>query len=188
MARSGEAMTVSEEPLSASDEQDVLYKEAAANYGSALGRLARAYESDSDKRSDLLQEIHVELWRSFATFDGRCSMRTWLYRVAHNVASSHVQRAIKRRPMDLVSLDVLEATPSEIDTEASLDRRLKAARLLELVQRLAPLERQVILLYLEGLDAASIAEVTGLSSGNIATKIHRIKTILAHQFGDRGVS
>jgi RNA polymerase sigma-70 factor (ECF subfamily) len=55
-----------------------------------------------------------------------------------------------------------------------------------LIQRLNPLDRQVILLYLEGMDAAFIAEVTGISSGYISTKIHRIKTILANDFRSGG--
>jgi RNA polymerase sigma-70 factor (ECF subfamily) len=69
-------------------EQERLYVEAAAAFGAALDRLARAYERDSDRRRDLLQDIHVALWRSFARFDHRCSIRTWVYRVAHNTATS----------------------------------------------------------------------------------------------------
>src|SRR6195256_1206535 len=88
--------------------QDGLYAEAAATYGAALERLARAYESDADRRLDLLQEVHVALWRSFAAFDGRCSLRTWVYRVAHNVATSQVSRRRSRAPT-LVGLDELES-------------------------------------------------------------------------------
>jgi RNA polymerase sigma-70 factor, ECF subfamily len=57
-------------------------------------------------------------------------------------------------------------------------------RLQALVHRLKPLDRQLMLLYLEGVDAASIGEVTGLSAGNVATKIHRIKAVLARRFHD----
>ncbi len=64
--------------------------EAAAEFGPALDRLARGYEADADLRRDLRQDIHTELWRSLARFDGRCSLRTWVYRVAHNTAASHV--------------------------------------------------------------------------------------------------
>jgi len=45
--------------------RDDLYKEAVASCGTALDCIARAYEADPDKRRDLLQEIHVALWRSF---------------------------------------------------------------------------------------------------------------------------
>ena len=58
--------------------QDQLYEEAAASYGPALERLARACEADVESRRDLLQEIHISVWRSFELFDQRCSMRTAL--------------------------------------------------------------------------------------------------------------
>lgn len=60
--------------------RDERYLEAAALYGAALERMARAYEADPSRRQDLLQDVHVALWRSLLTFDGRCSLRTWVYR------------------------------------------------------------------------------------------------------------
>ena len=72
--------------------QDERYARASAAAGPALERLARAFEADADLQRDLLQEIHFAVWRSFASFDGRCSENTWVYRVAHNVAASHVIR------------------------------------------------------------------------------------------------
>jgi RNA polymerase sigma-70 factor (ECF subfamily) len=158
-----------------------LYQEAAAGFGGAIERLARAYEADPDRRRDLLQEIHVALWRSFEVFDGRCSLRTWVYRVAHNVAISQVTRRSGRTPQ-LVSLDELDEPQEVHEHETVLDRQLALDRLLKLIHTLKPLERQIILLYLEGMDAAAIGEVTGISSGNVATKVHRIKNILARRF------
>lgn len=166
----------------AASERDGLYQEAATTYGAALERLARAYEADADLRRDLLQEIHVALWRSFQGFDGRCSLRTWVYRVAHNVASSHVIRQRRTQLQTLVGLEELENLPDARAGEEAADRSHALDRLLNLIQRLKPLDRHVILSYLEGLDAASIGEITGLSPGNVATKIHRIKTVLARWF------
>ena len=68
------------------------YAEAARIFGGALERLAAAYERDPEARRDVLQDIHVALWRSLARYDGRCSLRTWVYRVAHNTAISRVIR------------------------------------------------------------------------------------------------
>ena len=61
-------------------------------------------------------------------------------------------------------------------------------RLSILIQRLKPLDRQVIISYLEDMDAASIGEITGLSPANVAMRIHRIKNILARQFREGGSS
>ena len=158
--------------------QDDLYQQSASEYGAALGRLARGYEADEDKRRDLLQEIHLSLWRSFEAFNGSCSLRTWVYRVAHNAATSYVIRQRRARPQTLVGLDEVDALPIEPDT----DRTVALNRLTELIRRLKPLDRQVILAWLDGLDAAEIGELTGLSPGNVATKVHRIKSILARDY------
>jgi RNA polymerase sigma-70 factor (ECF subfamily) len=166
--------------------QDELYQEAAASYGPALERLARGYEVDRDRQRDLLQEIHLALWQSFAGFDGRCSVRTWVYRVAHNVAASHVIRDHRVNSRTLVGLDLLDTLPFGNDSERALDRHHTLEKLLRLIQQLKPLDRQVILSYLEGMDAASIGDITGISSGNVATKVHRIKNILARRFHEGG--
>jgi RNA polymerase sigma-70 factor (ECF subfamily) len=169
-------------PARASTQGD-LYQDAAQTYGAALERLARAYEADPDLRRDLVQEIHIALWRSFQTFDGRCSTRTWIYRVAHNVGASHVVRQSRTRSQALVGLEELESLP---DTNSDPDRTHTLDRLLQLIQQLKPLDRHVILSYLEGLDAAMIGEITGLSASNVATKIHRIKNLLARRFRQGG--
>jgi len=69
---------------------DATYQEASEAYGAALSRLARAYEAEPEKRGDLLQEIHIAIWKSLGRFNGSCSLRTWVFRIAHNVAVSHV--------------------------------------------------------------------------------------------------
>ncbi len=162
--------------------QDDLYESATVAYGAALDRLARAYEDDAEKRRDLLQEIHLALWRSFGKFDGRCSQRTWVYRVAHNAATSHIIRQRRAKTLAMISLEDLEKVSGKGERDFDSDKRETLDRLLTLIQWLKPLDRQVIVSYLEGMDAASIGEITGISPGNVATKIHRIKSILARWF------
>ena len=166
--------------------QDEFYEEAVAEYGPALERLAHAYEADPDIRRDLLQEIHIALWRSFASFDGRCSLRTWIYRVAHNAATSHVIRQRRAKGQGLLGIEELENLPDATSGQETADRNQALGRLMELIQRLKPLDRQVILSYLEGLDAASIGEITGLSARYVSTKIYRIKEVLARRFNPGG--
>lgn len=163
-------------------DRDQLYEEAAATFGPALDRLVRAYEADSGQRGDLAQEIHLALWRSLEGFDGRCSLRTWVYRVAHNTATSYVLRQRRQRRTTYVGLEELEALPDARSAEPDMDHARRLEALTALIQSLKPFDRQVILSYLEGLDAAAISEFTGLSPGNVATKIHRIKNILASRF------
>jgi RNA polymerase sigma-70 factor (ECF subfamily) len=163
-----------------SAQADELYSRCAAEFGSAMERLAAAYEADSGLRQDLLQEIHAALWRSLHRFDNRCSLRTWVYRVAHNTAASYVRSAIRH---DWVSLEEAQGLSCSHDScSHDPDRELVLERLMALIHQLRPLDRQVILLYLEDQDAASIAEITGLSAVNVATKIHRMKNILTRRF------
>ena len=169
--------------LDGKSHQDDLFRQAAGTYGAALYRLARAYESDPEMRRDLLQEIHLALWRSFEGFEARCSLRTWVYRVAHNTATSHIIRQRRTNAQNFVSLDEVETLPDKKEGVLAAEA---VERLLKLVHRLKPLDRQVILSYLEGMDASSIGEITGISPGNVATKIHRIKNILARQFQKGG--
>jgi len=159
-----------------------LYEEAVRTHGSALDRLARAYEANPEARRDLLQEIHLGLWRSLESFDARCSLRTWIYRVAHNVASSHVDADRRSKARHLVSIEGVDLTDHRVDTAGTADRRMALERLMALIRELKPIDRQVMLLFLEGIEASGIAEVTGLSPANVATKIHRIKNILIRRF------
>ena len=165
-------------------EQDGLYAQIVGEFGAALERLARAYERHADERQALLQEIHVALWRSLRGFKGRCSLRTWVYRVAHNVATSHAVRS-RARASVFVAPENLEAIADPLSREHQLDRRLALDKLHELVRQLHPIDRQVMLLYLEDVDAAAIAEITGLTAGNVSTKIHRLKQVLARRFHQR---
>jgi len=163
---------------------DELYQKAAKEYGAVLARMAYAYEADPDLRRDLLQEIQLGLWRSLGKFNGRCSLRTWIYRVAHNVAASHVVRQVrvKRITPSFLTLEEAEAEAGGEDVEISTGRNQALDRLFTLIQRLDPLDRQVMMAYLEDLDAASIADITGLSTRNVWSKIHRIKSVLSRRF------
>jgi RNA polymerase sigma-70 factor (ECF subfamily) len=161
--------------------RDDLYRTATGQFGRALDRLAAGYEADPDKRYDLRQEIHLQLWRSFDAFDNRCSLKTWVFRVAHNAAVSYVQRE-RRRSAAFISIEELDFPAAASDDGAGIDRRQALDALARLIRTLKPLDRQIMLSYLEEMDAASIAEITGLSAANVAMKIHRIKQILARRF------
>ena len=165
---------------SGSPEQNELYTRAVAEWGRMLDRLAAGYEADPDKRRDLRQEIHLQLWRSFEAFDARCSLKTWTLRVAHNTAASYVisERRVNAK---LVSFEEMERTLESVEPLTDMDRDRALRDVQQLILKLKPLDRQIIISYLEGLEAAHIADITGLTPANIGMKIHRIKKILAHR-------
>ncbi|KTE77399.1 hypothetical protein ATE72_19860 [Sphingopyxis sp. HXXIV] len=167
-------------------EQDRHFAEAMARFGGALARLARAYETDADLRRDLEQELQVALWQSFAGFDGRCSLSTWVWRVAHNRATSHMlarRRHARRNWSSIEDLDIADDAPSPLDAAESGQAM---AQILAIIDRLDPPDRQILLLYLEGVTGADIAEVTGVSADVAAAKISRFKTMLTRRFAAAG--
>ena len=162
--------------------QDEQYRLAAIQFSQAIGRLAYAYERDADKRKDLVQDIHFELWRSFKIFDGRSSVRTWVYRIAHNTGASHILKNKRLSQNTYLNLDDVGELSDQTDYIDAFEKIDQLEQLMVLIQRLSPADRQIITLYLEGLDAASIGDISGTSSGAIATKIHRIKYKLSELF------
>ena len=159
--------------------QDEHYLRAIEEFGPALVRLIRTYEQDPELRRDLSQDVHFALWRSLANFAGQCSLRTWVYRVANNTV---ISARLRRHKARLVSLEELTDIPAPDDPESAVGNSRVLARLHVLIRRLAPPDDQVMLLYLEDHDAASIADITGLSARAVATRVHRIKHLLSRRF------
>src|SRR3954471_23854203 len=102
--------------------RDELYATASREFGRMLDRLASGYEADPEKRHDLRQDIHLQLWRSFELFDGRCSFKTWTFRVAHNTAVSYVNRE-RRKNAPFVSLEEVEEMAAAEGGEPNIDRQ-----------------------------------------------------------------
>jgi RNA polymerase sigma-70 factor (ECF subfamily) len=96
-----------------------------------------------------------------------------------------VARARRRREGHFVDLEDLETVADGRDHHGTVDQDLALATLYGLIERLRPLDRQVMLLYLEDRDADSIAQITGLSAGSVATRIHRLKLSLVREFQRR---
>ena len=143
--------------------QNDLYRKMAAEYGPAIERLARAYVADPDRRRDLSQDIHFQLWRSFELYDAHCSLRTWVYRVAHNVAASHVMRE-RKVFSKLVSLEEFEMLADQGEGPAAANQRINLDRLSALIQKLKPLDRQILVSYLEEVSIPS-HQVDGSMAG-----------------------
>ena len=159
---------------------DTLYRQAGEQFAPALARLARAVERNADKARDLEQEMHCALWTSLARFNGDCALKTWVYRVAHNVAADHVAKAT--RGPKKVPLEDIDTLPAAANIESAAAEALVLAQVAELIRQLPPLDAQVIVLWLEGESGADISEITGLSSGAVSVRVHRIKALLADHF------
>lgn len=159
--------------------------EVIEHYGSALQRLARSYEHDPSQQQDLVQEVLIAVARALPSFEKRSSLRTFVFRIAHNVGITHSVRSSRRKSTRWTSIDDLASEPvsTELRADAVLDQKQRLARLQLLVMSLKPVDRQLVLLLLEGLPASEIAEVTGLSPTNVTTKLARIRSVLKERLG-----
>lgn len=144
-----------------------------------LYKVAGSYCRNPEDRRDLIQEIVVQLWRSFDRYDDRYRFSTWMYRIAMNVAISFY-RSQSRRVRATVPIEesVLEIAGDQGPEESSEDLRL----LHGFIDRLDELNKALIILYLDGNSYDTIAEILGISTTNVATKISRIKERLRRDF------
>jgi RNA polymerase sigma-70 factor (ECF subfamily) len=150
-------------------------------YQPALRRLVSAYAINAADREDLLQDIAAGIWKSLPNFRGESSERTWIYRIAHNIAirsSSQVRARSAREPMIEDAFDRSSLDKSAEDT-LLLDEKRRA--LVEGIRELPFAERQIVTLHLEGLSAAEIEEITGVSAGAVATRLTRIRQKLTER-------
>ncbi len=156
-------------------------------YEPPLRRLAGAYVQTSADREDLVQEIALALWQAIPSFRSDASERTWLYRIAHNVAISWSAklRRTSHREGQVPELFDPPSSSSDAEAEALADERHRL--LIECIRGLQQVDRQIILLHLEGLSYSEIKEITGLSETAIAARLTRIRGRLRQQLRNKEV-
>ena len=172
-----------------SEERNAIWLRLMEQYRGALGRLAQSYEFDAGAREDLLQEIGLGIWKAIPAFRGEASERTWLYRIAHNVAITATVKRRRRESREVAPEQARDGPPAGATAERHLLEDERRGMLLAAVRGLPPPDRQITLLHLEGLTGAEIAEVAGLAEGAVATRLTRIreklrKAIRAREVGD----
>ena len=155
-------------------------------YQSALRRLVGAYVHNAADRDDLLQEIAVGIWQSLPGFRGDSSERTWIYRIAHNIAIRSTSRNRARNAREALLAADDEAPSGDASAVDALVANERRQALLSGIRELPVLDRQVVTLHLEGLSAAEIEEVTGVSQGAVATRLTRIRQKLAEYIQGEG--
>lgn len=144
-------------------------------YQPALWRLVNSYEPDAARREDLFQEIALGLWQAIPRFRGDSSERTWLYRIAHNIAASSLHSRRKREHRESPLTDSVSRSGAPDRTEGTLLFEEKRQSMLAATRELGAIDRQLILLYLEDLSYQEIEQISGLSASAIASRLSRIR-------------
>jgi RNA polymerase sigma-70 factor (ECF subfamily) len=144
-------------------------------------KVAASYCRDPHDRADLAQEIAAQLWHAFPRYDGTRTFSTWMYRIALNVAISF-RRSSGRRERHTVGWDDGAHDVAAAANDGAAGERIAA--LYRCIDRLDPLNRALLLLYLDERSQREIADILGLTETNVATKIGRLKLRLRADLSD----
>ena len=135
-------------------------------------KIAGSYARGAEDRADLAQEIAVQLWRAWPGYDPARSFSTWMYRIALNTAISHL-RAQAPASRDVPLDGHADALVAEGAFDPETHERLGLLR--RFMATLGPLDRALLLLYLEERSGREMAEVLGIGQSNVSTRINRIR-------------
>lgn len=138
-----------------------------------LFKVSNSYAWNAEDRAELMQEIALQLLRAFPKFDPLRQFSTWMYRIALNVAISYVRDQSERQArtvgLDLGRHDLPDATSLDPEMAQQIDTLHRA------IASQDPLNRALMLLYLEEHTTHEIGEILGLSETNVSTKLNRLK-------------
>lgn len=152
------------------------------NNKNIIYKVCHTYCQSQDDREDLVQEIIIQLWKSSENYNSQYKLSTWIYRISLNVAISFYRSEHRRKrellPFDETIIEMIEDTCESDELEESIQI------LNGFINDLNKLNKALILLYLDDLSYEDISKILGITKTNVATKIYRIKQILAQKFSE----
>ncbi|GAB2688197.1 sigma-70 family RNA polymerase sigma factor [Mucilaginibacter koreensis] len=132
-------------------------------------RLCYGYAGDEDAAHDLLQETFLKVWQNLDKFRNQAMISTWIYRIAVNTCLTYL-RSEKRQAKE-------ELTPqlAEVQREEVSEKNEQVALLYKCISKLEESERIIITMVMDEVPYPEIADISGISEGNLRVKIYRIK-------------
>lgn len=134
-------------------------------YREPVYRFLRRMAGNHEDAADLTQEVFLRAYRGLRQFEGRGSLRTWLFRIATHACLDHRER--KRLPLPLEAAVTL-AAPPEQEPPMQAERNERWRRVQEAVQALPPRQRAAVILRLYGgYRFGEIAQILDCSEGTV---------------------
>ncbi|MBC7915322.1 MAG: RNA polymerase sigma factor [Pyrinomonadaceae bacterium] len=149
--------------------KEALFQEVFKSNSKKIYHLCYGYTGDDDAANDLMQETFMKVWQNLDKFRNQAMISTWIYRIAVNTCLSWL-RVEKRQPKDELTDKIIDTKVDEVS-----DKNEQVALLYKCIAQLEETERIIISMVLDELPYAEIAEISGVSEGNLRVKIHRIK-------------
>src|SRR5690606_14421791 len=160
------------------DKSDIFLSVVQTNKG-IIYKVVNSYCQNIEDRKDLVQEIIIQLWKSFDNYDDNFKHSTWMYRISLNVAISFYRKENSRKK---ISNPLIDGIINFSDNDDFEDKETDLGILQQMISQLKDLDKALILLYLEEKSYKEISQIIGISETNVATKINRIKNSLKQKF------
>lgn len=172
--------------IAMNDDARTQFAELFERHRKIVFKVAHTYAWQLEDRADLVQEIAAQLWRAFPGYQPERSFSTWMYRIALNVGISWLRSHGGRNALT----DSLEAAHDDLvganDVSAEAEQNLRALH--DCIAQQEPLNRALLMLYLDERSHREIAEILGISEANVATKINRLKQRVRDQLAPRALA
>lgn len=153
-----------------SNDKETCFLQLIETHKGILYKICRIYQDKKEEQQDLLQEMILQLWRSYDSFRGDSKFSSWMYRVAFNTAISYFR---KENQPNTSSLETYHDLPEELHTVKEKEEQLVI--FYKAVQQLNKVEKALIFLYMQGQSSNEIADILGISSVNVRVRLNRTK-------------
>lgn len=146
---------------------DTTFAQMIREHKSTIYTVCFMFSKDSDEVSDLFQEVLINLWKGYASFQNRSSVDTWIWKVSFNTCISYERKKQKRATLPL-TMDINLFEDKDEDS-----RQIR--QLYDRIHRLKPFDRAIVLLWLENMNYEEIGAIVGISTKNVSVRLYRIK-------------
>lgn len=136
-------------------------------------KVCNIYCNSREDREDLFQDIILQLWRAYGSFNGNSKVSTWIYRVALNTAITRLRKETKRE-----KFAGLDDNTFEIAAKDNKEENEQVLQMYEAIKKLSEVERAITMLYMDDYSYREIAEVMGLSESNVGFNLNKIRSKL----------
>jgi len=156
--------------------KEAAFKQIYEANSKKIFHLCYGYTGDDDAANDLLQETFLKVWQNLEKFRNQAMISTWIYRIAVNTCLTYL-RSEKRQAKDELTTQLAETKREELS-----DKNEKVALLYKCISKLEESERIIITMVLDEVPYPEIADISGISEGNLRVKIYRIKQQLTELY------
>jgi RNA polymerase sigma factor (sigma-70 family) len=151
--------------------QEQIFKEIFQANSKKIYHLCFGYTGDDAAANDLLQETFLKVWQNLDKFRNQSMISTWIYRIAVNTCLTYLKKE-KRQAKDELTPNIIENKEEDF---ADREKQEQVKTLYVCISKLDENERIIITMVMDEVPYPEIADVSGISEGNLRVKIHRIK-------------